>query len=145
MDWLGIAVPGVMVVVAASGLVKAVARQLRIQRAWRSGLTAEGSCLRAWTTSTSNSNGTTTVTHHHLYEFTPRGDHRPVRFEEENGPVTVVQGDYVTVHYPADRPDRATAVPRGVRTLLGTVGTAFLMLVVMAFALWFGWMWLHHS
>lgn len=46
----------------------------------------------------------------HVYEFRAR-DGRVVRFEEEGGPGTILEGDIVTVHY-ADGPDVvATARP----------------------------------
>lgn len=48
------------------------------------------------------------ATQHHVYEFATR-DGRTVRFEEEHGPRTRVEGDIVSVHYLPERPERATA------------------------------------
>ncbi|WP_255949894.1 DUF3592 domain-containing protein [Streptomyces odontomachi] len=142
MDWLGVVIPVLMVLGALYAAVAAVRRQVRLQRAWASGLTAEGVCLRTWTTVTSSDKGGSTTTHHHVYEFLPRGAMKPVRFEEEDGPATVVEGDHVTVYYPADRPDQATAVQRGIRHLLGTVGTLVFLLVFIVFAGWFAYSWM---
>lgn len=142
MGWLGVAVPVFVIAVAGYMFAKVVLRQRRLQRAWASGLTAEGVCLRSWTTTSSHNNGSSSTTHHHIYEFTPRGADKPVRFEEADGPGTVVEGDYVTIHYPADDPQRATAVPRGLGPLLSTIATLAFLLVFIGLAVWFAYTWL---
>ncbi|MFC7907734.1 hypothetical protein ACWDRX_00985 [Streptomyces nigra] len=106
-------------------------RSGEIRAAWNSGLTAEGRCLRTFTTTHGGGNDTSVhTTLHHVYEFTAR-DGRVVRFEEESGPATTVEGDIVTVHYAegarivatARRPSRGglAASTVGVLAILGVV------------------------
>ncbi|WP_406257656.1 hypothetical protein [Streptomyces nigra] len=102
----------------------------QIRAAWNSGLTAEGHCLRTFTTTYGNGRDQVRTMLHHVYEFTAR-DGRVVRFEEESGPATTVEGDIVTVHYAegarivatARRPSRAglAASTVGVLAILGVV------------------------
>ncbi|MGW3203213.1 hypothetical protein [Streptomyces sp. NPDC001135] len=103
------AVPTLMIAVAVFALVGLLRRSREVRRVWAGGLTAEARCLRTYTT-TSGGGGDTSVrtTLHHVYEFTTR-EGRTVRFEEANGPGTTIAGDIVTVHYAAERPERATA------------------------------------
>jgi len=111
-----------------------IRRSLRLRSNWNSGLTAEARCLRTYTT-TSGGSGDSMVstTLHHVYEFTTR-EGRAVRFEESNGPSTIVQGDIVTVHYTAGRPERATAhAPAPVKAMAGTIGIlVFLSVIVVS-------------
>ncbi|MFJ6928995.1 hypothetical protein ACIQUP_17050 [Streptomyces nigra] len=105
-------------------------RSGEIRAAWNSGLTAEGRCLRTFTTTYGNGRDQVRTMLHHVYEFTAR-DGRVVRFEEESGPATTVEGDIVTVHYAegarivatARRPSRAglAASTVGVLAILGVV------------------------
>ncbi|WP_055623416.1 hypothetical protein [Streptomyces sp. JHA19] len=105
-------------------------RSGEIRAAWNSGLTAEGRCLRTFTTTYGNGRDQVRTMLHHVYEFTAR-DGRVVRFEEEGGPATTVEGDIVTVHYAegarivatARRPSRAglAASTVGVLAILGVV------------------------
>ncbi|MFF4356023.1 DUF3592 domain-containing protein [Streptomyces sp. NPDC001604] len=99
MDVIFYLVPSLILAVVLLGAYAVVRRALRIRSAWNSGLTAEGRCLRMFTT-THGGGGDSSVstTLHHVYEFTAR-DGRVVRFEEENGPSTIVEGDFVTVYY----------------------------------------------
>ncbi|CAM5671229.1 hypothetical protein SALBM311S_06046 [Streptomyces alboniger] len=83
-------------------------RATRISSAWNSGLTAEARCLRTYTTTSGGGETSVHTTLHHVYEFVTR-EGRAVRFDESGGPGTTVEGDIVTVHYAADRPERATA------------------------------------
>ncbi|WEO97220.1 DUF3592 domain-containing protein [Streptomyces sp. FXJ1.172] len=110
---------------AAYGLVR---RARRINRTWTHGLTAEARCLRMYTT-TGGGRGNTSVrtTVHHVYEFTTR-EGRAVRFEEKDGPTTVLDGDIVTVRYLPEAPRLATALaPSRTRLVVGTgFGLAFL-------------------
>ncbi|MGW2710298.1 DUF3592 domain-containing protein [Streptomyces argyrophyllae] len=122
------AVPALMLAGIGSAAYLLVRRARRISRTWAHGLTAEARCLRMFTT-TSGGGGDTSVrtTVHHVYEFTTR-EGRTVRFEEEDGPTTVLEGDVVTVRYLPELPGRATALPpaRG-RLAVGTgAGLVFL-------------------
>ncbi|MFJ6565967.1 DUF3592 domain-containing protein [Streptomyces sp. NPDC091292] len=111
MEFLFYLAPSLIAALALFMAVKVVQRWLDLRRAWNSGLTAEARCLRTYTTTDRDSDsGHTSTTLHHVYEFTAR-DGRSVRFEEADGPGTVIEGDVVVVHYAADRPEKATARP----------------------------------
>ncbi|MGW0206216.1 DUF3592 domain-containing protein [Streptomyces sp. NPDC003233] len=122
------AVPTVMIAGFGYSAFRLMRRAWRIGRTWAHGLTAEGRCLRMYTT-TRGGGGDTSVrtTLHHVYEFTTR-EGRTVRFEEEDGPATVMEGDCVTVRYLPEQPQRATARPPApARLAVGTgFGVAFL-------------------
>jgi hypothetical protein len=102
MDVIFYVVPGLIMAVAVFMAYRVVRRWFQIRGAWNSGLTAEGRCLRVYTT-VGGGHGDTAVRTalRHVYEFITR-DGRVIRFEEEGGPGTIVEGDYVTVYY-ADR------------------------------------------
>lgn len=104
-------VPTVMIAGLGYAAFLLLHRARRISRTWAHGLTAEGRCLRMFTT-TSGGGGDTSVrtTVHHVYEFATR-EGRTVRFEEKGGPATVLEGDIVTVRYLPEQPQRATARP----------------------------------
>lgn len=108
MEAMFYAVPVVMIAFIAFAAVRLVGRSRQISSAWNSGLTAEGRCLRSYTTTSGGGDTTVTTTIHHVYEFTTR-DGRTVRFDEAHGPATTIEGDHVTVHYLPDRPEQATA------------------------------------
>ena len=93
------AVPTLIIAGCGFAVYALIRRARRLSRTWAHGLTAEARCLRSYTT-TSGGGGDTSVhtTLHHVYEFTTR-EGRTVRFDEENGPSTVVEGDFVTVRY----------------------------------------------
>ncbi|MCX5090490.1 DUF3592 domain-containing protein [Streptomyces sp. NBC_00365] len=138
MDVFFYAVPGLIMAVAISMAVAVIRRSLDMNRAWSSGLTAEARCLRSFTT-TSGGGGDTSVstTLHHVYEFRAR-DGRTVRFEEENGPATIIEGDIVTVHYIAERPEKATAhTPSRGKLAAGTVGILIFCTVIVLFCIGF--------
>ncbi|MET9394213.1 DUF3592 domain-containing protein [Streptomyces sp. NPDC006624] len=120
MEILFYVVPTIMIVIVSCAAVAVIRRSVRVGRAWNSGLTAEARCLRTYTTTSGGGDSSVRTTLHHVYEFTAR-DGRGVRFEERGGPGTTLEGDIVTVHYPADRPEQATARPpaRG-RLVAGT-------------------------
>ncbi|MCC5477389.1 DUF3592 domain-containing protein [Streptomyces barringtoniae] len=101
-------VPALMIALAVFALVRLLRRSREVRRAWSGGLTAEARCLRTYTTTSGGGETSVSTTLHHVYEFTTR-EGRTVRFEESNGPGTRVEGDIVTVHYTAERPERATA------------------------------------
>ncbi|MFF1761988.1 DUF3592 domain-containing protein [Streptomyces sp. NPDC058266] len=110
MQVLFLIAPVFIASVAISMAVAMTRRSMQVRRAWASGLTAQARCLRAFASTSRDSDGHRSTTQHHVYEFLTV-DGRPVRFEEANGPATTVQGDLVLVYYTADRPDRATAHP----------------------------------
>ncbi|MER5430879.1 DUF3592 domain-containing protein [Streptomyces sp. NPDC002588] len=139
MDIFFLIVPSIMIVGILFAMYTVISRSRRVSRAWGSGLTAEARCLRTYTT-TGTSGGEhhrVTTTLHHVYEFTTR-EGAAVRFEEENGPGTVLEGDIVTVFYPADRPEQATARPPAPGRLLAESGCLLAFLgVVLAFCVVF--------
>lgn len=102
-------VPTIMIAGVLFLAYKALGRTRQVRAAWNSGVTAEGRCLRTYTR-TSGGGGDTSVSTslHHVYEFTAR-DGRAHRFEESGGPGTVIEGDFVTVYYAPEHPERATA------------------------------------
>ncbi|MFB7456563.1 MULTISPECIES: DUF3592 domain-containing protein [unclassified Streptomyces] len=108
MEALFYVVPLLMIGAAVLMLTRVLRRAREVRGAWGSGLTAEARCLRTYTTTSGGGESMVRTRLHHVYEFTTR-DGRGVRFEESNGPATVVEGDIVTVHYVAERPERATA------------------------------------
>ncbi|MFI9251482.1 DUF3592 domain-containing protein [Streptomyces sp. NPDC053069] len=122
------AVPTVMIAGLGYAAFRLLRRARGISRIWAHGLTAEARCLRMYTTTHGGGGDTSVRTSlHHVYEFTTR-EGRTVRFEEENGPATVVEGDFVTVRYLPEEPQRATARPPAPgRLAAGTgFGVAFL-------------------
>ncbi|MEV7130903.1 DUF3592 domain-containing protein [Streptomyces sp. NPDC093260] len=108
MEALFYAVPSLMIAFAVLALVTATRRARRVRDAWDGGLTAEARCLRTYTTNSGGGNTSARTTLHHVYAFRTR-EGREVRFEETDGPGTTVEGDIVTVHYRAERPEHATA------------------------------------
>ncbi|SEQ33231.1 Protein of unknown function [Streptomyces sp. yr375] len=131
-------VPSLMIAGLLFGVLNIVRRSRRVARAWGGGLTAEARCLRSYTT-TSGGAGDTSVhtTLHHVYEFTTR-EGRTVRFEEENGPGTIIEGDIVVVHYAADHPEEATAkAPARGRLLAESGCLLFFLGAVIAFCVFF--------
>ncbi|WP_333740988.1 DUF3592 domain-containing protein [Streptomyces sp. IBSBF 2806] len=129
-------VPSVMAAGLLFGMFRLLVRSRRIARAWNSGLTAEARCLRSYATA---SGGDTMIstTLHHVFEFTTR-DGRVVRFEEADGPGTILEGDVVTVRYAADRPEEATAKAPARGRLLAESGCLLGFLgVALAFCVFF--------
>lgn len=138
MEFMFFAVPAIIGGVVITMAVKVIRRSLQLRQAWASGLTAEARCLRTYTTTSRHGDSNRiSTTFHHVYEFTPSGG-RPVRFEEENGPATTIEGDFGTVHYAADRPEKATAhAPSPVQNVASTVGLLCFLGVVLAFCVFF--------
>ncbi|MGW0824164.1 hypothetical protein [Streptomyces sp. NPDC002845] len=138
MDLFFYLVPGLIMAVALFMAARVIRRSLQLGSAWNSGLTAEGRCLRVYTTTRGGSGDTRVrTTLHHVYEFTAR-DGRPVRFEEEDGPGTTVEGDIVTVYYAEGREAAATAqAPGHGRNLAATAGILVFLGVVVAFCVGF--------
>lgn len=124
MEYLFYVIPLIMIAGVSAMAVRTIARSRQISGAWNHGLTAEGRCLRSYTTTSGGSGDTsTTTTLHHVYEFATR-EGRTVRFDETNGPSTVIEGDFVTVHYLPDHPERATAHPPARGRLAAGTGCA---------------------
>ena len=138
MDVFFYVVPGLIMAVALFMAYRVVRRWLQIQRAWNSGLTAQGRCLRMYTTTHGGGNDTSvSTTLHHVYEFTAR-DGRVVRFEEQGGPGTTVEGDFVTVYYAEGREIVATAhEPGRVKQAAATIGILAFLGVVVVFCVGF--------
>ncbi|MEE1829597.1 DUF3592 domain-containing protein [Streptomyces sp. SP17KL33] len=135
MDVFFYLIPTVMMAFIGFMAYRVLHRWLRVRRAWSSGLTAEARCLRTFTT-VSDSGGEhsrVSTTIHHVYEFTTR-DGRSIRFEEEDGPMTTVEGDFVTVHY-TDGPNVvATAHAPGERVKHAAAGLGILAFLGVGFA-----------
>ncbi|BCL20707.1 DUF3592 domain-containing protein [Streptomyces tuirus] len=133
MDVIFYVVPGLIMVLALFMAHRVVRRWLQIRGAWNSGLTAEGRCLRTFTT-VGGGHGDTSVrtTLHHVYEFIAH-DGRVIRFEEDGGSATTVEGDYVTVYYTDGRQVVATAqAPSRARQAVSALGIlAFLGVIVV--------------
>ncbi|MDF3145901.1 MULTISPECIES: DUF3592 domain-containing protein [unclassified Streptomyces] len=138
MDLFFYAVPSLILAVVLFGAYRVVRRSLQIRSAWNSGLTAEGRCLRMFTTTHGGGNDTSVRTAlHHVYEFTAR-DGRTVRFEEEDGPATILEGDFVTVYYAEGRDVVATAKePRRGTLAASTVAILAFLGVVAVFCVGF--------
>lgn len=131
-------VPALISAAVIAMAVTVIRRYTQVRQAWSSGLTAEARCLRTYTTTSRHGDSNhIRTTLHHVYEFTPPAG-RPVRFEEENGPATTVEGDFVTVYYTADRPERATAhAPSPARGAAATIGVLCFLGVMLAFCIFF--------
>ncbi|WAZ21985.1 hypothetical protein STRCI_003197 [Streptomyces cinnabarinus] len=131
MDLIVLA-PCAIIATALYAASRVLRHWLRLRRAWNSGMTAEGRCLRVYTTTYGGDNGRVHTTLHHVYEFMTK-DGRTIRFEEEDGPGTTIEGDFVTVHYAGGASVVATALPpRHVRQTLSTFGLlAFLGMITV--------------
>lgn len=87
-----------------------VRRDLQKLRAWNSGRTAPGRCLRVSTVEWNLEEGLV-LEHQYVYEFTD-ADGRQCLFSEWSRRLkTTKQGDSVTVYYEPERPGWATAIP----------------------------------
>ncbi|MEW2389665.1 DUF3592 domain-containing protein [Streptomyces venezuelae] len=136
MEFMFYALPGIIAVGVLFMAAQVVRRSTQLSRAWNSGLTAEARCLRTYTT-TSGSDDSVSTTLHHVYEFLTH-EGRSVRFEEEDGPATTVEGDIVTVHYTAESPEAATAhAPRPFAMAAGTVAMLCFLGLMLAFCVFF--------
>ncbi|NEB04743.1 DUF3592 domain-containing protein [Streptomyces sp. SID13726] len=129
--------PGLIMVMALGMAYGVLRRWSRLRGAWNSGLTAEARCLRTYTTTSGGGDSMVSTTLHHVYEFTTQ-DGRVVRFEEEGGPGSTVEGDIVTVHHTAGEPVVATAhAPGRTQHAVGVFGTLAFLGVVVAFCVGF--------
>jgi hypothetical protein len=127
--------------VPLSMIVKVVMRVYWVSRALTGGLRAEGRCVRIHTTqSTHHEDGHTrrSSTRHYVFEFEGR-DGRSVRFEDMESPSTTIEGDYVTVAYLPERPEKAAVVRDGGRVPYArAVLTVVPLALFVAFAVWLG-------
>ncbi|MGC0211125.1 hypothetical protein [Streptomyces levis] len=132
MDVIRLLVPGLVLALAVGLACRATWRWLRIRGAWNSGLTAEGRCLGVYATP---GGASTRPALRHVYEFITH-DGRVITFEEDGGPGTTAEGDYVTVHYTAGRRIVATALaPSRARRAMTLVGLlAFLGVIAVCCA-----------
>ncbi|MER7836852.1 DUF3592 domain-containing protein [Streptomyces sp. NPDC096040] len=129
--------PGIFVVLGVLGMVKTLRRSRRISRTWRHGRTAEARCLRAYTTTSGGGETAVSTTLHHVLEFTT-AEGRAVRIDERGGLSTVVEGDFVTVYYLPESPEKATAQPPARGRLAASTGCAVVFFAVfIGFALAF--------
>jgi len=131
-------VPGLIATLAVFTAYRTVRRAVEVRLAWRGGLTAEARCLRAYTTENRDSDGGHTgSTWHHVYEYAA-ADGRTVRFEEHHGSATRLEGDFVTVHYTAAHPQRATALaPGSVSHEAKALAVVAFLGVIVAFSIFF--------
>jgi hypothetical protein len=138
MDVMFYGAPGLIMAGALFMTYRVLRRWLQIRGAWNSGLTAEARCLRAFTTTHGGGNDTSVrTTLHHVYEFITH-DGRVIRFEEENGPGTILEGDYVTVYYTDGPQVVATAqAPSQGRHAAATVGILAFLGVIVVFCVGF--------
>jgi hypothetical protein len=138
MDVFFYLMPSLILAGALFVAYRVVRRGLQMRGAWNSGLTAQGRCLRMFTTTHGGGNDSSVrTTLHHVYEFTTR-DGRPIRFEEEDGPATRLEGDLVTVYYTDGQNVVATAQePRRVMQAASTVAKLAFCGVVVAFCVGF--------
>lgn len=127
--------PLLMIAFAVYAAVVLLRRSRQVSDAWSRGITAQARCVRSYTTTSGGGDSTVRTTLHHVYEFTTR-DGRVIRFDEEGGPSTTVEGDIVTVHYLPERPEHATAkVPARGKLAASTGGAMLFLAVFIAFAL----------
>jgi hypothetical protein len=137
MEALFYVAPILIIVLVLCGAVAVIRRSRRVNSAWSSGLTAEGRCLRTYTTTSGGGDTMVSTSLHHVYEFTTR-EGRTVRFEERNGPGTTLEGDIVTVYYAADHPEQATAHAPARGKLAAGAGCALVFFgVIVAFCVVF--------
>ncbi|WP_405840419.1 DUF3592 domain-containing protein [Streptomyces sp. NBC_01518] len=137
MEALFYVAPILIIVLVLCGAVAVIRRSRRVNSAWSSGLTAEGRCLRTYTTTSGGGDTMVSTSLHHVYEFTTR-EGRTVRFEERNGPGTTLEGDIVTVYYAADHPEQATAHAPARGKLAAGAGCALVFFgVIVAFCVLF--------
>ncbi|GAA2623486.1 DUF3592 domain-containing protein [Streptomyces vastus] len=138
MDFMFYVVPGLISSVALFMAYRVIRRSLELRRAWNSGLTAEARCLRTYTSTRAGSDDSSMrTTLHHVYEFTAR-DGRVVRFEEQGGPGTTIEGDIVVVHYADGETVKATAhAPSHAKNAASTLGILAFVAVIVVFSISF--------
>lgn len=134
MEALFNVVPLLLIAFAIYTAVVILRRSRQVSDAWSRGITAQARCVRSYTTTSGGGDSTVRTTLHHVYEFRTRGG-GVIRFDEEGGPSTRVEGDIVTVHYLPERPEHATAkVPARGKLTASTAGAMLFLAVFIAFA-----------
>jgi hypothetical protein len=134
MEALFSVVPLLLIALAVYVAVVVLRRSRQVSGAWSSGHTAQARCVRSYTTTSGGNDSMVRTTLHHVYEFTTY-DGRVIRFDEDGGPSTTVEGDVVTVHYRPEHPERATARTPAPRKLAASTGCTLVFLAVfIAFA-----------
>jgi hypothetical protein len=129
--------PGIFVVLGVLGMVRTLRRSRQISRTWRHGRTAEARCLRTYTTASGGGETRVRTTLHRVLEFTT-AEGRSVRIDDTAGPSTVIEGDFVTVYYLPESPEKATAQPPARGRLAASTGCAVVFFAVfIGFALAF--------
>ena len=137
MDVFFYAFPGLIAVAVLFAAARVIRGSLRLRSAWNSGQTAEGRCLRTFTTTRGGGETRVYTVRHHVFEFTAQ-DGRPVRFEEEGCPATIIEGDFVTVYYKAGEEADATAkAPSPLGNATSTAGQLAFLGVVFVFCVGF--------
>ncbi|MEV5491156.1 DUF3592 domain-containing protein [Streptomyces bobili] len=129
MEALFNVVPVLLIALAVYAAVVLLRRSRQVSAAWSRGDTVQARCVRSYTTTSGGGDSTVRTTLHHVYEFTARDGH-VIRFDEEGGPSTTVEGDLVTVHYLPERPQQATAKAPARGRLAASTGAAMLFLAV---------------
>jgi hypothetical protein len=110
-------------------MVKIVGRLRWIRRALAGGSRAEGRCVAAFTRTSGTTDGAPRTRRHFVFEFTTV-EGRQVRFEDGSMPATTIEGDYVTVAYVPERPEKATVVRDGARAPYAEAAFTLVMLGV---------------
>ncbi|KPI16423.1 hypothetical protein OK074_8438 [Actinobacteria bacterium OK074] len=138
MDAFLYIIPALIMCAALFMAYRVIRRWLQVRGAWNSGLTAQGRCLKTYTTTHSSSgNSHVHSTLHHVYQFVTR-DGRSVRFEEAGGRPTIVEGDTVTIYYTAGHEVAATAhEPSPVKQGAATLGILTFLGVMVGFCVFF--------
>ncbi|MFJ5993626.1 hypothetical protein [Streptomyces sp. NPDC092370] len=138
MDVMFYGIPGLIMAGVLFMAYCVLRRWTQIRGAWASGLTARARCLRTYTTTHGGGHDTSVRTRlHHVYEFSTH-DGRVIRFEEENGRGTILEGDFVTVHYTDGPRVRATAhAPSRGKHAAATFGVLAFLGVIVVFCVSF--------
>ncbi|MFF6913143.1 hypothetical protein [Streptomyces sp. NPDC012466] len=137
MDVMFYGIPGLIMAGVLFMAYCVLRRWLQIRGAWDSGLTARARCLRTYTTTHGGGDTSVRTTLHHVYEFSTH-DGRVIRFEEEDGRGTVLEGDCVTVYYTDGPQVRATAhAPSRGKHAAATFGILAFLGVIVVFCVGF--------
>ncbi|MET7852333.1 DUF3592 domain-containing protein [Streptomyces avermitilis] len=135
MEALFNVIPLLLITFAVYAAIVLLRRSRQVSDAWSRGITTQARCVRSYTTTSGGGDSTVRTTLHHVYEFTTR-DGRVVRFDEEGGPSTTLEGDIVTVHYLPERPERATAkAPAHGKLAASTCGAMLFLAVFIGFSI----------
>ncbi|MCT9010340.1 DUF3592 domain-containing protein [Streptomyces rhizosphaerihabitans] len=125
-----VAIVSAIVLVPVAMAVSVVKRVRWRTRAQRHGLRTEGRCIRIDTVRRTGGGHAPSLRRYFLFEFTTQ-DGRQVRFEDV-APNSTMPGDFFTVSYLPERPDKATVALPGDRRAQRELGC---ILVFLAFFL----------